>query len=413
MSVVGVLGTRERAAVDGWGTVTLPQGEDEIAWWIGADDGWHVPGTDTTLRHRRPTAAPIFETAVHVPGGDVVHRVLAVAAASGQTVTIIEIENETRSPCSFAVVLRIRRSRETVRVDDCVARFGGSCDSVLSLSRRPRLWADGLDDALLAVVRGGGAHDDPEPAWRAPRDIALLTPGPPRTTLRIAHAAEPVDPLQLPSVDAVARGWERQLERGMRVELPEPWHARVDAARVDTLLAPPSATAVAALEDWGFDDEAAAAWHVIGLRARRAARRRRALDDPWRVLRDEQADAADTLVAMRQVLVGQADDVIEVAPHLPAEWLGLPVAVHDVPTRRGPVSFAVRWHGSRPALLWDAPRGTTVRAPALDPSWSSTTAVGETLLAEPPPTLLAMGTRHAGGATQGHSDAFGAPESFT
>jgi hypothetical protein len=88
--------------------------------------------------------------------------------------------------------------------------------------------------------------------------------------------------------------------------------------------------------------------------------------------------------------------------------------VHDAPTRRGPVSFAVRWHGSRPALLWDAPSGTTVRAPALDPSWSSPTAVGETLLAEPPPALLAMGARRAGGGTtDAPSDAFGMPESFT
>jgi hypothetical protein len=116
---------------------------------------------------------------------------------------------------------------------------------------------------------------------------------------------------------------------------------------------------------------------------------------------------------MRQVLVGGSDDVIEVAPHLPAEWLGQHFAVHDAPTRRGPVSFAVRWHGSRPALLWDAPNGMAVRAPALDPSWSSSTAVGETLLAEPPSTLLAMGARRAGGTTQAPPDAFREPESFT
>jgi hypothetical protein len=55
--------------------------------------------------------------------------------------------------------------------------------------------------------------------------------------------------------------------------------------------------------------------------------------------------------------------------------------VHDAPTRRGPVSYAVRWHGTRPALLWDAPDGVELRAPGLDPSWSSSVPRGEALLA--------------------------------
>ena len=66
-----------------------------------------------------------------------------------------------------------------------------------------------------------------------------------------------------------------------------------------------------------------------------------------------------------------------------------------MPLRRGSCSFAVRWHGARPALLWDVPPGVEVRAPALDPAWSSSEPVGETLLAEPPRALLPMGERGA------------------
>jgi hypothetical protein len=56
--------------------------------------------------------------------------------------------------------------------------------------------------------------------------------------------------------------------------------------------------------------------------------------------------------------------------------------------------------------LWDAPTGTVLRVPGLDPEWSTTTAVGETLLAMPPAPLLAMGT------TRREGDRIDDPESF-
>jgi hypothetical protein len=56
--------------------------------------------------------------------------------------------------------------------------------------------------------------------------------------------------------------------------------------------------------------------------------------------------------------------------------------VHDLPTASGTLSFAVRWHGSRPALLWEVEGEGPVhlRAPGLDPAWSSTERRGEALL---------------------------------
>jgi hypothetical protein len=68
---------------------------------------------------------------------------------------------------------------------------------------------------------------------------------------------------------------------------------------------------------------------------------------------------------------------------LPAEWEGQPLEVHQAPTRYGPVSFALRWHGSQPVLLWQAPGAPAdlyVCAPGLDRHWSGRGAEGEVLV---------------------------------
>ena len=71
-------------------------------------------------------------------------------------------------------------------------------------------------------------------------------------------------------------------------------------------------------------------------------------------------------------------------------WAGRPLEAHGLPTAAGPLSFALRWHGSRPALLWQidpdgegAPLPLTVSAAALDPGFAAATTRGEALLAEP------------------------------
>ena len=95
---------------------------------------------------------------------------------------------------------------------------------------------------------------------------------------------------------------------------------------------------------------------------------------------------------------GAAGPLLDLFAGFPPGWLGQSIEVHEAPTRFGPVSCALRWHGARPALLWDLqvpegrslPVGLTLRASALDPSWSTTEPRGDALLAEPaPPPNLA------------------------
>ena len=89
---------------------------------------------------------------------------------------------------------------------------------------------------------------------------------------------------------------------------------------------------------------------------------------------------APLLLGVRASLVAESAADVALLPGWPSSWRGQPVDVRSAPTQRGPVSFSVRWHGDRAALLWEAPPGTRVTAPGLDAAWSSNAESGEALL---------------------------------
>ena len=77
----------------------------------------------------------------------------------------------------------------------------------------------------------------------------------------------------------------------------------------------------------------------------------------------------------------------------PVAGSGSNFEVHGVPTGpRSTVSFAVRWHGERPAVLWEQHGELQhLTAPRLDPEWSTDETAGETLWAAPPqPTRIGV-----------------------
>ncbi len=386
---LGVLEQGALASINDRGEVTV--GDLTVDWWVGADDRWHLPAREVATSQRRVGAAPVTHTAVRVPGGEVVQRAYGAAVASGGVV-VLDIENGSPTPLTIALVVRIGAAA-AITVDGPSLRIDGR--PVLVMSRGPRAWAAG--ESTVEMVTGGSARTDPIEPQQGPIELALLFPVPHRTSLRVALGeANGVDPRSLPDADAVGRGWDLQLERGLQAALPRPIGDLVDAARADLLLCATRVPAVvAALEDWGFDHEAASGWGGLGWRARRRARRREHPADPWAAVRvsDASGDPAGFLEALRSALVHERPGALELLPGFPPEWLGQSITVDDVPLRSGSLSFAVRWHGARPALLWDAPPGLELRAPALDPAWSSSVPAGETLLAEPPAPLLPMGNQ--------------------
>ncbi len=101
---------------------------------------------------------------------------------------------------------------------------------------------------------------------------------------------------------------------------------------------------------------------------------------------DDIEPAARYVLAVLDLLVDDRGEDLVLLPHHPTAWRGGGVEVHRTPTVHGPLSYGIRWHGPRPALLWDLERpagAAPVRlvCPGLDPDWSSDEARGETLLA--------------------------------
>ena len=283
----------------------------------------------------------------------------------------------------------------------------------------------------------GGAHG------------VLLFPLAHTAALRVAVSLDAehhvVDPAGLPSARQVSSGWAAHGDRGARIEVPDRRLRDAISASTRFLLlasderdaslatiaarwhlagALPSGdplTIAALVERWTSDPDAlghralpAVAEVLDAMGEPRAADDVRSLhgerprpstgpDDlfarlatasptwTWATERsghDLNQNAA-LLLAVRDVLVEERGDELALSPQVPDAWLGLGWEVHDLPTAFGRLSFAVRWHGERPALLWelDAPSGggpARLTTPALDPTWSTREPRGEALLAPVP-----------------------------
>ncbi len=92
--------------------------------------------------------------------------------------------------------------------------------------------------------------------------------------------------------------------------------------------------------------------------------------------------SAETVAALRYQLVDDRNGSVDCAAGYDASWIGRSVEVHDLPTNFGAVSYALRWHGEHPALLWelDADKPVRITARAIDPEWATDERAGETLL---------------------------------
>ena len=104
------------------------------------------------------------------------------------------------------------------------------------------------------------------------------------------------------------------------------------------------------------------------------------------------AELSETRSAILDSMVSDAPTGPVILGAWPDEWVGTSLEAHGLPSAWGRVSFALRWHGTRPALLWEVSPavGSTMgrsapvlQAPGLAPGWSTTGWSGDSLLPEP------------------------------
>jgi hypothetical protein len=385
---IGVLGRTWRASVTSWGAVVQWDDLGTLDWYVAADDRWHVPADEPTVRQSLVDGTPVVETRLRIPQGDAVQRVYAVADHSG--LTVIEVENDSPMPIAVA--------------------FTGV--PLLSLRPPADMEVPGIDLPADAVVFPVGHH-------------ATLT-------VAIAHDRPRVGTLPggLPSAIQVARGWTALCERASRLLVPDESLAqRVVRERCQLMLDGPADTAAQPVEfllgvsqlvrmgsvaDEWIPEVAEAVAALVTVRDHpllgaaidaaehvcAAAGERRAVRDlakvrhslsPGTGVPPRTADGIGLLTWLERTIATGADLF---PAGIPTEWLGNNFEVYGVPT--GPsssVSFALRWHGERPAVLWECTgEPVTLGASLVAPDWSSAERTGETLWPTPPGAVPVLPT---------------------
>ena len=72
------------AIIDEHGRVGSLDGSWWLEWAIGAEDRWRVAHEEVAVRQSRVADAPVYETWMRVPGGDVVQRVASANDGRGR-----------------------------------------------------------------------------------------------------------------------------------------------------------------------------------------------------------------------------------------------------------------------------------------------------------------------------------------
>src|SRR5215203_1873275 len=179
MTTIGVLGGVWRGSVTPSGAIEQWDGRGTLEWYVAADDRWHVPADETTVRQTRVEGTPVVETRVRVPHGDVVHRAFSVADHRG--ITLVEIVNDSPMPVAVA--------------------FAGC--PVMSVRPAADVPIEGIDLPSGSTLFPLGHHATITVGLAHSRGVGGALPG------------------RLPTASHVSKGWSATCDRASRLDLPD------------------------------------------------------------------------------------------------------------------------------------------------------------------------------------------------
>lgn len=444
-----VLGAPGWGDVDARGLIQPGSGEWTLDWWVGASDRWHQASKEAAVRQSDAGTGAVVETRMKLPDGDAVQRVWAVAAGGGPAVAVVEVGNDAAT--AFAAALVVEAPGATLSVGPTGVSANGEPVLAWDRPPAATALGPDAIEALLQAEGGAGSDATGSDA-KGRDTAALVWPLPHTARMAVSASlgrGRIPPPPDLPDADAVVRGWQAHLDRGARIEVPDEGLGRRisrnrrrwlgHTGRMETADVAELGELAVRLDHHGYHDDAelvlneiAARWttkapaerlmafavhHDLTGDAEAASRHveavAEAIEAAVRIGAGVPVEAIERLLVaagqdraagdllglglnpaepsdqgLRAELVADHGDDLVVAPGFRPAWRGGPLAIYELPTRFGPLSYAIRWHGARPALLWelDSRPGqgpVIVRAPALDQSFSSDEPSGEALLAAP------------------------------
>ena len=439
---LGVRGQGVSAEVDSFGHVHVRNG-GILRWVVAGDDRWYDPAREPSVRQTTRDGFPIVVTKMRVPTGDA--TVFAYGVVSGGEATVVvEVRNESTLP--FAVVLSDpswRTVRNPVPMHDRATQ-----DAMLAHVQFPPesvIHPIGHQATLRFVhdPRGGfdaerinslPTVDQVAAGWERALASSTRLNVPDHGLVKDIHSArcallldevpqhDVVD--QLIAVNELIRMGDKSPSSFDDVELNDYLgaledvirHPVADGRRRSLVQRVIRRSAVSGEEvPWYVDAMLVGSSHALHKLGQHkaagdvvAARERLIIDS---LKADANASAelpgGDDLFALSPMkrlvrvdlefarvaspaMPGKGTDILPFlsAPRIgnPKEnWLGVNFEAHGLACSRGTVGYALRWHGDRPAVLWEASEQSVLPLSSQqnDVQWHTNDLRGEVLLAAP------------------------------
>jgi len=443
---LGFLGTDSGvlATVTESGSISPIFGNYQVEWWVGEEEHWYRPESETTLAHRRVGSAPVFETSLTISSGRIVAKTWAAIGREAQKPSVItELSNESSAPVAVAIVVtpfndikRLRVEKNSLIVDE---------RSQVTVDRPPGyyLLQEGSENLENLIFDGKADKEIPPPLKSRKKSAtgALIVPLTHKSGLRFVIAPtieKKIDPGSLPDFSRVETGWGQRLKTSTTTSLPNKDLGGLGPRDlVDLLISSPTPQGAIRLAAWGLADDASeriasadpnpqwlSAAIELWIRHRRvedflpsgavkieplvrSLGKKDALgqvltsgltsllraigeDRAARDLNYLDSGFPDSLLSPFDDLVSETNEGVQLlSKSLPQSWYGKDFELHGMATRWGRLGFAIRWHGENAALLWEIEPhddlAPLITIPGLQKEFSTLKTEGETLLIPLPP----------------------------